>query len=673
MSEIIKGSIVSYIYKSEDSLYKVAKIETTNNKEEIIVGSFIELEEGLEYEFVGNFVEHAKYGRQFKIDTYNKSQSFSKEGLINYLSSDKFFGIGKKLATNIVDELGIDCIKLIMDNPDCLNRVHQMTENRKKVIVEVIKENYASEQVFIKLFSYGLTSKMIYRLFEVYGLESATRIEENPYSLIYDVEGFGFRKSDDLALRLGFKENDKLRLQEAIKYTLNAVCYQQGFTFLTENQLINSTYNLLNNSPIISNDDLDYALESLVISEKIIKEEERYYEPILYKSELKCVERIHKLKNYDIKTFPINKIKEAIQDVQKDLEICYTDLQEEAIIKSLSSKLSIITGGPGTGKSTIINGIMRVYAKLCNLVFPSDELDVKISMMAPTGRAAKRMTEVSGFKSTTIHKALGYNYEGGFSLGEDNPLSASLIIIDEASMIDINLASALLKSIPLKAQVIFVGDVNQLPSVGPGNVFSDIISSNLFSVVRLFEIMRQAKDSNIIKLSNMIQSGRINYSIFSDKKEVYFYPCEANNLKNLLYRILDSYVEKGNGFDTSMQLLIPMYAGIAGIDAVNEAITNRYNHQDEKLVRDNLILKKNDRVLQLKNDPDLKLMNGDIGTIKGITQIKEKDVLLIDFDGKMITYPAKEVDNLRLAYAISIHKSQGSGATRFIVKSYNTY
>ena len=673
MSEVIKGSIVSYIYKSEDSLYKVARITTNDEEELIIVGSFLELEEGLEYEFVGAFIEHSKYGKQFKIESYTKSNSFSKEGLISYLSSDKFYGIGPKLASNIVEELGLDCIEKIMGNPDVLNNVYQMTETRKNMLVTVLNENYATEAVFIKLFSFGLTSKMIYRLYEVYGNESAVRIEENPYCLIYDVEGFGFKKCDTLALRLGFKENDSLRLREAIRYTLNAVCYQQGYTFLSRNQLINSSQILLNNNPLININELEDALEYLVLKELIIAEEERYFDPILYKAEIKCAERIRKLNNKNKKLFEESKIKETIIEVQKDIDIKYTDLQFEAIIKALSNKLTIITGGPGTGKSTIINGILRSYAKLNKLVFPCDELDLKVAMMAPTGRAAKRMTEVTNFKATTIHKALGYNYDGGFCMTEDSPLSCSLAIIDESSMIDINLAAALFKALPVNCQVIMVGDENQLPSVGPGNVFHDLIASNIFTTIKLHEVMRQASDSNIIKLSNMVFSGKMDYRIFSQKKEAYFYPCEAKNLKDLLFKIIDSYLATGSDLKTGMQILIPMYAGIAGIDAINEAISNKYNNNEEKIVRDELIIKTDDKVLQLKNDPELKLMNGDIGIVKGKIEIKEKEYLLIDFDGRMVEYPVKEIDNLRLAYAISIHKSQGSEYDNVILPVLPSY
>ncbi len=660
MSQIIYGSIDSYIYKSDDSLYKVAKIITKDKKEQIIVGSFIELEEGLEYEFVGEYVEHSRFGKQFKLESYTRTNSFSEAGLISYLSSDKFFGIGQRMARYIVEELGTDCITKILENPDVLDNIKQMSEPKKKVIVTTLKENYAQEQVVIQLYSYGLTNKMVYRLYEVYGTDAAIRIEENPYSLIYDVEGYGFKKSDALALKLGFKENDPLRLMEAIRYTLNAVCYQQGYTFLTLKQLINSSYTLLGYNPLITHKELEEALAKLVQNEKIVLDEDRYYDPILYRSEIRCAEAIQRLKKHSSKEYDKEKIQTAIKDVQKNVAIHYTDLQQEAIEKALSNKLTVITGGPGTGKSTIINGILRSYAILNHFTFPSDELDAKVIMMAPTGRAAKRMSEVTGFKATTIHKALGYNYEGGFTFSEDSPLSCSLVIIDEASMIDITLAASLFKAIPVGAKVILVGDENQLPSVGPGNVFHDIIASDLFMTVKLFEIMRQARDSNIVKLSHMVFSGTIDFRIFSEKKEVYFYPCDAKGIKDLLFKMLDAYLATGSDLSNGMQILIPMYAGVAGIDSINEAITHRYNPSTEKIVREPLILKTNDKVLQLKNDPTLDVMNGDIGIIKGIEKIKEKDVLFIDFDGRMVHYPVKEIDNLRLAYAISIHKSQGS-------------
>lgn len=657
--EVLIGQIKGYLFQSEDSLYKVARILLETNEEQIIVGYFPLLGEGLTYEFVGFYKEHAKYGKQFVVSSYTQSKNFTKAGLIAYLSSSRFIGIGPKLATNIVEQLGVDCIQKILKDDSCLDHIRLMSSAKKEILSTILKDNFENEQVLIRLYGFGLSNTMVYRLMEHYGLDAANRIEENPYLLIYEMDGFGFKKSDQLALNLGFDEKNPLRLKEALKYALHMVCYQQGFTFVTKSQLISSTAALLN---FLTEDRhfLEDALEELIGHRQVIVENERVFEPVLYQAEIKMAEGLIKMSRQGKPSFSQEKIKQAIQEVQKDLEMIYTDLQQEAIVNSLSSKLSVITGGPGTGKSTIICGILRTYAKLNHLVFPCEELDMKIALMAPTGRAAKRMEEVTHFKATTIHKALGYNYEGMFTKNEKSPLSVSLVIVDEASMMDTELSASLIRALPSACQLIFVGDENQLPSVSPGNVFHDLIASDLFSTVRLRQIMRQAKDSDIIRFSNMIMEEQIDYRIFSAKKEVYFYPCEAGNLKWMLYKLLDAYLSSGNDLFGGIQVLIPMYAGIAGIDAMNEAISNRYNPQEEKIVREERIFKKDDKVLQLKNEPELGIMNGDIGKILEIVKKENQEILVIDFDGKILSYPTKNLDDLRLAYAISVHKSQGS-------------
>ena len=669
----ITGSIINYIYTSNDSLYKVCKLLTLDEDEIVIVGSFPRLEEGLNYEFRGYMKEHQKYGEQFVVSSYAKSHSFTKEGLISYLSSDKFPGIGPKLASYIVLELGLTCIDLILEDPDCLDKVYGITKKKKELIYESLKANYDSEQVFIRLYGFGLTDKMIYRLYEAYGDSAANKVEENPYRLIYDIEGYGFKKADALALSLGFKENDMLRIKSAITYTLTYVCYQQGFTYLTKEQLINSTKNLLGNNSNILDNDYNSALEMLLLDNELIYEEDRIFDSLLYKSEVTLAEKILKMCETKIDKYDIDKLKKELKNVSRDLNINYTDLQKEAIVKSLNNKLSIITGGPGTGKSTILNAIIRLYAYMNNLTFPSDELSYKIMLVAPTGRAAKRMEETTNMHASTIHKALGYNYEGGFSYNENCLLSPSLIIVDEASMLDVNIAASLFKALPNSCRVILVGDSNQLPSVSPGNVLHDLIASNKFHTTRLREIMRQDDGSNIVKLSNMVLNERIDYSIFSKKKDVFLYDCESSNLKQMIYKLLDSFIKSGGDLQNQIQILIPMYAGVAGIDEMNKAISERYNNETMMLVRDNQVFKVNDKVLQLKNDPELGIMNGDIGKVLSVTKVDEKDALLIDFDGKVVTYMAKDFDNLKLAYAISIHKSQGSEYENVILPILPSY
>ena len=381
-----------------------------------------------------------------------------------------------------------------------------------------------------------------------------------------------------------------------------------------------------------------------------------------------------KLYSSDYKKHNIDKIKEALDYVEGTIDITYTPLQKEAIINSLANKLSIITGGPGTGKSTILKGILLCYLKLNKLEIDSEEVSYKILLASPTGRASKRMTEATNMKAYTIHKALGYNFEGGFVHDENNPLSCSLIIIDEASMVDINIASALFRALPNSAQVILVGDSNQLPSVGPGNVLYDLIHTSIFKTTMLNQIMRQANDSDIIKLSQMILNERMDYSVFSNKKEVFFYNTESKDLISYLFKIIDRFISTGGDLQNDLEILAPMYAGVAGIDAINAKIQERYNPEAEKILkRDNKLFKKNDKVLQLKNDAELDIMNGDIGKIIDIIKVDNKDTMIIDFDGHLVNYSAKNIDNLSLAYAISIHKSQGSEFKNVILPILPSY
>ena len=670
--KVVSGYISNYIYESQDSLYKVCELVQEDDTTLIIVGSFPHLEDGLSYEFVGKMKKHPKYGEQFFVESYSKSNSFSKEGLIHYLSSDKFYGIGPKLASNIVDELGLDCIDKILEDKEVLKKVYGMTKPKIEVLYQTLKDNYATEQVFIRLFGFGLTAKMVERLYSTYSVSAANKIEENPYCLITEVEGFGFKKCDSLALNLGMKRDDPKRLSAAIFYTLNQVCYQQGFTFLTEEQLINSVIRLLDNE--ISGNDLKPILDDLVQNKKIILEDNKYFDAYLHKCEVKTAEAILRLASGKLKKYPEEKVRDAIKYVEELLHIQYTPMQKEAIFTSILNKLSIITGGPGTGKSTILNGILNVYAKLNDLPVASDEFGYKVCMVAPTGRAAKRMAEATKYKASTIHKALGYNFDGDFSYNEDSKMAYSLLIVDEASMMDISITMSLFTALQDKCQIILVGDKDQLPSVGPGNVLYDLMQSDVFITTKLNQIMRQAKDSDIISLSHMVLSERIDYKIFNNKKEVFFYNSDVSSTIPMLKKLLDGYLANGGDLQSGIQILAPMYAGNAGIDAINSFIQEEYNKEKEKILkRDFKIFKKNDKVLQLKNDSVHEIMNGDIGKILDVIKVDEKDAMLIDFDGRIITYMASDIENLTLAYCMSIHKSQGSEFENVIMPILPSY
>ena len=669
----ISGEIINYIYENEDSMYKVAKLMQDEN-EIIITGAFPHLDEGLIYDFVGYYNDNPKYGKQFYVESYAKSNSYTKTGLINYLSSDRFYGVGKVTATEIVDKLGLDCINLILNDMDLLLSIKGITKAKAMLIYDSLAKGTLEEEIYIKLYSFGLTSKMVSKLFETYGTKALNIIEENPYILINDVEGFGFRKSDDLALRLGISKTANIRIDAAILYTITNICYSYGFTFLTYNQLINSTIKLFSDDDI-KNELIEDSIARLIDNKKLIYEDDRIYDYSLYKAENNIKTKLVNInKNKD----NINKKEDvinALNYVEELLNISYTPQQKEAIILSLSSKLSVITGGPGTGKSTILKGIIHTYAKLNNLSLSDDLLSYKVLMASPTGRAAKRMHDASSFNASTIHKALGYNPNGSFMYDNMHIMSYSLVIIDEASMLDVLLAESLFSALSNSCQIILIGDSNQLPAVGPGNLLSDVINSNIFKVTRLNQIMRQEEGSNIIKLSSMVLQKRIDYRIFSNKKEVFLYPCDTKNIMDLLFKLLDNFIEKGGDLQKGIQILIPMYKGPAGIDEINKRIQEKYNDSTNFITRDDRTFKVGDKVIQTKNDHDLDIMNGDLGKIIDISKDeKNHDLLIINFDERIVRYPVSNIDSLQLAYAISIHKAQGSEFPNVIIpllKSYN--
>ena len=673
MSETISGFISNYIYEASDSMYKVATL-TTDSGDITITGNFPRLEDGLNYEFRGQTKLHLKYGMQFIVESYSKIKQTSLLGLEYYLSSDSFKGVGPKLAKAIIDKLGVDTIDKILENKDVLDGIKGMNNTKKEMIYNTIKDNHNKEKVYIRLYEYGLTNKMVLKLIDNYGLSAADIIEENPYALIGDIENFAFKRADSLAMKIGFNELDIRRIKAASLYSLSYVCYNKGFTFLTNDQLLQTTFNLLNNNPKITVDLYDDAIKALEAERKIVIEDNKIFDYRLYNAEIKVRDYLLELDKTKVTNYNKEKIKESLASVEKTLGISYTDLQKEAIIKSLENKLSIITGGPGTGKSTILYGIINTFALLNSASIVDDLMQIKILLVAPTGRAAKRMNMAAKFKATTIHKALGYNNEYGFTYNENNKLNCSIAIIDEASMVDIELFKAFLAALPKTSRLILIGDSNQLPSVGPGDILADLMLTKIFNTTALKVVMRQSSDSNIIMLSHMILNERISYNIFSSKKEVFFYPYQSKDMINGIFRILDNYISKGGDLFSGIQILIPMYGGVCGIDNVNKEIQNRYNLENEKIyVRGDTLFKKGDKVLQIKNDSELDIMNGDIGKIVDVTKIDDKEVLLIDFDGRILTYNSSQIENITLGYAISIHKSQGSEFDNVILPICESY
>ncbi len=654
----LKGTYIQTIFKANDSSFRVILIKV-NKKTYTISGNFPNLEEGLNYKFIGDFVEHIKYGKQFKATNYQKDED-STNGLINYLASDKFYGIGKKLATNIVKTLGNDALKKISEDKTNLDKVKGLTEAKKTLLYETIKNINEIDDIYIALYNLGLTNKMATKLYDEYGINTLAIIKNNPYCLIYDVEGFGFKKADNLALNLGIEKDNPNRIKEAILYCLDELCYKDGNVFIYINDLLKEVNNYLE----LNVDLINKSLSNLIENNRIKNINDNIYPNNLYNAEFNCANSLNRLLKYPSKKYDDKLIDNILKDIEHKENIKYTNMQKTALQQVLNDKVAIITGGPGTGKTTIVKGIIKLYSKLNKIKENPD-----ILLLAPTGRAAKRLKESCNLEAYTIHRGLGYDYNGQFTYNSDNFLPYSLIIVDESSMIDIELANKLLSAINPKSSLIFIGDENQLPSVGPGEFLHDLIASDLFKTYRLNEIMRQANNSNIIKLANMVLKQNIDDSIFKAHDEVFFYNAFPNNFKTLLRRLLDNYLDKGNDLK-NIQILIPLYSGICGIDEINKFIQDNYNlNKSICLKTKEKIYYVGDKVLQLQNNPEKGIMNGDIGYIIDIFD----DTLGIDFNGKIVRITRADLENLTLAYAISVHKSQGSEYENVIFPIFNSY
>lgn len=654
----LKGIYKQEIYRSPNSNYKVIVVEVTKTNV-VVCGNFNNLEEGLSYQFSGDYITHPKYGRQFKAMSYKKDVD-TKMGLVTYLSSNKFVGIGEKTALKIVDTLGLDALNLISLDKHNLDKVKGLSQNKKDLIYQIVKANSDEDKIYLELYNYGLTPRMAKKLFDNYGLMTLNIIKENPYRLIYEVDGYGFKKADALALNLGFKKDNPIRIREAILYCLLDLCYKDGNTYILKEDLIKSVISYLDLNDTLIIDAINY-----LKSHNNLKEiSNKIYPNNLYNAEVSVANNLKLIKETAYLKYDEQILEHALLDIEKELDFTYTKTQKDTILTILNEKVSIITGGPGTGKTTIVKAIIKLYLKI-----NKQEENKDILLLAPTGRAAKRLAETCNINAYTIHKGLGYDYNGFFTFNKNNLLPYKLIIIDEASMIDIELAFRLLDAINYKAKVIFIGDENQLPSVGPGEFLHDIIASKMFKTYRLKEVMRQVKDSDIIKLANMVLKEEISPSIFQNKKEVYIYTLTNTSIKTRIKILLDNYLAKGNTLE-NMQVIIPIYNGPQGIDEINKFIQQNYNPKKEKsFTYKDQVYYVNDRVLQLQNDLERGITNGDIGYVIDIDETS----ILVSFAKRIVKYTKNDLDNLTLAYVISVHKAQGSEYENVIFPILNSY
>ncbi|WP_374149271.1 ATP-dependent RecD-like DNA helicase [Priestia megaterium] len=689
----ISGTSIVTVFHNEENLYNVTRIriKKTNleieDKETVVTGYFPKLNEDEVYTFYGDFKEHPKFGLQFHVEQFKKELPQSRQGVVQYLSSDLFHGIGKKTAENIVDALGERAIFRILQNESVLKEVPRLSADKAKALVTQLREHQGLEEVMVKLTDLGFGPQLSMKIFQAYKQEALEIVQNNPYQLVEDIQGIGFSRADELGKRLGMATNHPDRLRAGILYVIEQECNQMGHVYVTADQLYGKTAELLRKSrhENLSEMDLTREVDALKADKKLIIQDEKIYFPPLFYAEkglVKAIQKIMAQTQYE-EQFPESEFLLALGELEERLDVQYAPSQRKGIQTALMSPMLLLTGGPGTGKTTVIKGIVELYAELhgCSLNpgdYKKDEA-FPVLLVAPTGRAAKRMSEATGLPAVTIHRLLKWNGQEGFDHNEENPIDGKLLIVDEVSMVDLWLAHQLFKSLPANLQVILVGDEDQLPSVGPGQVLKDLLSSEVVPTVRLTDVYRQAEGSSIIDLAHEIKKGKLPEDLSRQQGDRSFIRCQGQHITNVVQQVCGNALKKGYTAK-DIQVLAPMYKGPAGIDKLNEVLQELFNpasEQRRELKHGDITYRVGDKVLQLVNQPDSNVFNGDMGEIVSVFFAKEntekQDMLVISYEGNEVTYTKQDFNQITHAYCCSIHKSQGSEfpiVVLPIVKSY---
>jgi exodeoxyribonuclease V alpha subunit len=677
--KFIKGKIITTIFHNEETLYSVARariLETTENtdeKEVAITGNFPFIQEEEVYTFFGTFKEHPRYGLQYQVHKFKKELPQTRNGIVLYLSSDLFKGIGKKTAEKIVDVLGEQAISKIMDDPEALERIPGIKKDKAKELYNTIMEHQGLEKVMGFLGQYNIGTATAIKIYQTYREETLEIVKKNPYQLIVDVDGIGFGRADEIGKAFGISGKHPDRIRAGCLYTLEKISLQDGHVYISEEQLIEQALTLLNNRDNeVTKDDISREIINLFEETRLVKEDGRVYLSSLYYAEKGFVASIQRMMSAEgeLQSHPESEFLLQLGEIEEKHSVQYAPKQREAVQMALQSKIMLLTGGPGTGKTTVIKGIVEMYAALNGYSLePKDYKEGKafpILLAAPTGRAAKRMSEATGLPASTIHRLLGWTREGVFQHDEENQIQGKLLIVDEFSMVDIWLANQLFKSLPSNMQVIIVGDEDQLPSVGPGQVLKDMLDSQEIPTVQLTEIYRQAEGSTIIQLAHCMKEGKLPTNIYEKQRDRTYFPCSSNQIVDIVKDICGRAQQRGYTA-RDIQVLAPMYRGNAGIDILNKSLQEVFNPKKEKareLVFGDATYRVKDKVLQLVNRPEDGVYNGDIGEIVSIFYAKEnaegQDMIVVAFDDIEVMYMRGDFNQMTHAYCCSIHKSQGS-------------
>lgn len=667
--EVLEGYVEHIVYRNSDNGYTVLNL-VSGEEEVTCVGSLPFLGEGELIQAQGHFTEHATYGEQFVIESYQEKPPEDAVAMERYLGSGAIKGVGSALAARIVRRFGADTFRVIEREPERLAEIKGISERKAREIADQVEEKKDMREAMIFLQQYGISTALSVKIYQKYGGEIYRVIRENPYRMADDLEGVGFRIADEIARRAGISTDSDFRIRSGIFYVLQQAS-GEGHIYLPREELISRTVELLG----VSVDSMDDRLRDMAVDRKIVlrteEDEVRVYAASYYYLELNTAKMLHDLNV----SGEINReqVLEKIQKIEKKNGTVLDEKQREAIIQAVRCGLTVLTGGPGTGKTTTINTMIEYF----------QEEGLTIALAAPTGRAAKRMTEATGYEARTIHRLLevsgGPDSASAFGRNMENPLEEDVVIVDEMSMVDIHLMHALLSAITVGTRLVMVGDVNQLPSVGPGCVLKDIIDSGQCQVVRLTRIFRQASQSDIVVNAHRINRGE--HMALDNKSRDFFFlkRYDANVIISIAIQLVrDKMPKYVHAQQSEIQVLTPTRKGLLGVERLNRIFQEYLNPPDgrkKEHARGENLFREGDKVMQIKNNYQIEweirgkygmpvdrgtgVFNGDMGIIREINEYTER--LTVEFDeGRYVEYPFANLEELELAYAVTIHKSQGS-------------
>ncbi len=655
MPERIAGIIERITYHNPENGFAVLQVQVKGKRDLVaVVGSVTAVTEGEHLEATGDWVVDRKFGRQFKAAEIRTAPPTTAAGIERYLASGAIRGIGASLAAKIVGRYQQQTLEMLDQYPDFLLHLGGIGRKRLKMIRESWEEQREVRRIMIFLADHGIGSARATRIFRTYGQEAIAKIKENPYRLADDIRGIGFKTADELAAKLGIDRNSPYRARAAVRYTLHELA-DEGHCGYPEPRVIEKTTELVSIDPKVVEEAVAYAVGEGSVVRETITEEPWLYLAGLHRAEVGLAKSIRRLLSARKHPLPKIDVEKAIAWVGHHLKIELAEGQKEAVRQACGRKLLVITGGPGVGKTTVVRSILEIFSTK----------KLKCVLAAPTGRAAKRLAETTDRTAKTVHRLLEFDpISGEFNRNQDNPLEGDLFVLDETSMVDISLGHQFFRAVPPEACVVLVGDVDQLPSVGPGTVLADIIASNVVPVVRLTEIFRQAAGSRIVSAAHAINRGEAP-DIESPEGLSDFYFIESEEpeaIQDLIVRLVRERIPARFQFDPlrDIQVLSPMNRTALGSRNLNEILQAALNPPggQAELERFGWTFRVGDRVIQTENDYQREVFNGDLGMVTKIDQDKQE--MIVSFDGRPVAYDFSDLDALSLAYVLSIHKSQGS-------------